>query len=63
VQYLKGKSSHKLLAAGSVAEEALLGSASVVARILVATSGNVTDEVWKKYIEDQKPEEPPTTSR
>jgi len=21
----------------------------------VATSGNVTDEVWKKYIEDQKP--------
>ena len=24
----------------------------------VATSGNVTDEVWKKYIEDQKPEEP-----
>jgi putative transposase len=23
----------------------------------VATSGNVTDEVWKKYIEDQKPEE------
>jgi putative transposase len=24
----------------------------------VATSGNVTDEVWKKYIGDQKPEEP-----
>ena len=24
----------------------------------VATSGNVTDEVWKKYIEDQKVEEP-----
>jgi putative transposase len=24
----------------------------------VATSGNVTDEVWKKNIEDQKPEEP-----
>jgi len=24
----------------------------------VATSGNVTDEVWKKYIEDQKPEIP-----
>ena len=24
----------------------------------VATSGNVTDEVWKKYIEDQKPEVP-----
>jgi putative transposase len=24
----------------------------------VASSGNVTDEVWKKYIEDQKPEPP-----
>ena len=24
----------------------------------VATSGNVTDEVWMKYIEDQKPNEP-----
>ena len=24
----------------------------------MATSGNVTDEVWKKYIEDQKVEEP-----
>jgi REP element-mobilizing transposase RayT len=24
----------------------------------VASSGNVTDEVWKQYIEDQKPEEP-----
>jgi len=24
----------------------------------VASSGNVTDEVWMKYIEDQKPEEP-----
>src|ERR1035438_7369629 len=24
----------------------------------VASSGSVTDEVWKKYIEDQKPEEP-----
>lgn len=24
----------------------------------VASSGNVTDEVWQKYIEDQKPEVP-----
>jgi putative transposase len=24
----------------------------------VATSGNVTDEVWKRYIEEQKPPEP-----
>ena len=24
----------------------------------VASSGKVTDEVWKEYIEDQNPEEP-----
>lgn len=24
----------------------------------LSSSGNVTDEVWKKYIEDQKSEEP-----
>jgi putative transposase len=24
----------------------------------VATSGNVTDDVWKRYIEEQKPPEP-----
>jgi putative transposase len=24
----------------------------------VCTSGNITDEMWQKYIEDQKPEEP-----
>jgi putative transposase len=24
----------------------------------VASGGNVTDEVWQKYIEDQKPEVP-----
>ena len=24
----------------------------------MATSDNVTDEVWEKYIEDRKPEEP-----
>jgi hypothetical protein len=24
---------------------------------LVASSGNMTDEVWKKYIEEQKPDE------
>ena len=26
--------------------------------VWVASSGNVTDDVWKKYIEDQKPEVP-----
>src|ERR1700739_2131775 len=33
-------------------------SVSRAVRYWAATSGNVTDEVWKKYIEDQKPEEP-----
>jgi putative transposase len=27
-------------------------------RYRLATSGNVTDEVWKRYIEDQKPPQP-----
>ena len=47
-------------AAGGVrdAEEALLGQHLWGRSYWVATSGNVTDEVWKKYIEDQKPEEP-----
>jgi putative transposase len=26
----------------------------------VATSGNVTDEAWKRYIEEQKPPKPDT---
>jgi putative transposase len=52
VQYLKGKSSHRRV---PVAEEAQhLWSRGY----WVATSGNVTDEVWRKYIEDQRPEEP-----
>ena len=39
-------------------EETVLGAASVGPGYWVASSGNVTDEVWKKYIEDQKPEVP-----
>ena len=35
-----------------------MGSAFVEQGYWVASSGNVTDDVWKKYIEDQKPEEP-----
>jgi len=27
-------------------------------RLLGASIGNVTDESWKQYIEEQKPEEP-----
>ncbi len=48
VQYLKGKSSHKLLSE----------FAGLRKRYWVATSGDVTDEVWKRYIEEQKLPEP-----
>ena len=40
------------------ASEALLGPTPLGSRLLGGDSGNVTDEVWKKYIEDQKPEVP-----
>jgi hypothetical protein len=42
----------------SGADRVVLGPASKGRGYWVATSGNVTDEVWKKYIEDQKPELP-----
>jgi len=37
----------------SGAAEAVLGPAPVCAGYWVATSGNVTDEMWKRYIEEQ----------
>jgi hypothetical protein len=55
VQYLKGKSSHKPL---TEHQKAILGQHLWSRGCWVASSGNVTDEVWKKYIEDQKPEKP-----
>jgi putative transposase len=58
VQYLKGKSSHKLLSEYNRFASAIGVDISGVGGCWVATSGNVTDEVWKKYIEDQKPEVP-----
>jgi hypothetical protein len=58
VQYLKGKSSHKASVGVSIASQALLGSTFLGRGYWVATSGKVTYEVWKKYIEDQKPEVP-----
>jgi putative transposase len=57
VQYLKGRSSHKLLTEFRDLTEALLGSAPVGAW-LVASGGNVTDEVWAEYIQAQQPPEP-----
>ena len=58
VQYLKGKSSHKLLTEYQSLRKRYWGQHLWSRGCWVATSGNVTDEVWKKYIEDQKPEEP-----
>jgi len=58
VQYLKGKSSHKLLTEHQSLRKRYWGQHLWSRGYWVATSGNVTDEVWKKYIEDQKPEEP-----
>src|ERR1700684_2712174 len=58
VQYLKGKSAHKLLTEYQSLRKRYWGQHLWARGIWVATSGNVTDEVWKKYIEDQKPEIP-----
>ena len=58
VQYLKGKSSHKLLAEFGQLRKRYWGQHLWGRGYWVSTSGNVTDEVWKRYIEEQKPPEP-----
>ena len=58
VQYLKGKSSHKLLSEFVSLKKRYWGQHLWARGYWVASSGNVTDEVWKKYIEGQKPEAP-----
>jgi len=58
VRYLKGKSWHKLLSEYQSLRKRYWGQHLWGRGYWVATSGNVTDEVWKKYIEDQKPEVP-----
>ena len=58
VQYLKGKSSHRMLAEFPRLRKRYWGQHLWGRGYWVATSGNVTDEVWQKYIEDQKPEAP-----
>ena len=58
VQFLKGKSSHKLLSEFASLRKRYWGCHLWARGYWVATSGNVTDEVWKKYIEEQKPEPP-----
>jgi putative transposase len=58
VQFLKGKSSHKLLSEHSSLRKRYWGQHLWARGYWVASSGNVTDEVWKQYIEAQKPEPP-----
>ena len=58
VQFLKGKSSHRLLSEFGALRKRYWGQHLWARGYWVASSGNVTDEVWQKYIENQVPEEP-----
>ncbi len=58
VQYLKGKSSHRLLSEFKQLKKRYWGQHLWARGYWVVTSGNVTDEVCKEYIENQKPPEP-----
>ena len=58
VQFLKGKSSHKLLSEFSALRRRYWGQHLWARGYWVASSGNVTDEVWAEYIKNQKPDEP-----
>jgi len=58
VQCLKGNSSYKLLTEFPSLKKRYWGQHLWARGYWVASSGNVTDEVWKKYIAEQKSEEP-----
>ena len=58
VQFLKGKSSHKLLSEYKSLRKRYWGQHLWARGYGVNSSGNVTDEVWKEYIKNQKPPEP-----
>ena len=58
VQYLKGKSSHRLLTEFRSLKKRYWGQHLWARGYWVVSSGNVTDEMWKEYIQNQKPPEP-----
>jgi putative transposase len=58
VQYLKGRSSHKLLSEFGSLRKRYWGQHLWARGYWVASSGNVTDEVWMEYISTQTPPEP-----
>jgi REP-associated tyrosine transposase len=53
VQYLKGRSSHKLLAEFASLRRRYWGQHLWARGYWVTSSGNVTDEVWMEYINSQ----------
>src|SRR5262249_23317032 len=55
VQYLKGRSSHKLLSEFGVLRKRYWDQHLWGRGYWVASSGNVTDEVWVEYIKSQMP--------
>ncbi len=57
-KYLKGKSSHKLLRKFKHLKKRYWGQHLWARGYWVATSGNVTDEVWMEYIKNQEPPKP-----
>jgi putative transposase len=58
VQYLKGKTSHRLLSESPAIRKRYWGQHLWGRGYCGARSVNVTDEAWKKYTEDQEPEMP-----
>ena len=56
VQYLKGSSSTRLLREYANLRKKYWGQDLWARGYWVATSGNVTDEVWEQYIESQEVE-------
>src|SRR5207244_10723606 len=58
VQYLKGRSSHKLLSELASLRKRYWGQHLWARGYWVVSSGNVTDEVWAEYIKNQTPPEP-----
>src|SRR3989339_1740302 len=57
VQFLKGKSSHKMLNEYPALRKRYWGQHLWARGYWVASSGNVTDDVWKEYIKNQQPSE------
>ena len=58
VRHLKGKSSHKVLSEFKSLRKRYWGQHLWARGCWVASSGNVTDEMWKDFIKNQKPPKP-----